>query len=312
MIITKKRIMGTSCLSCIQSGKKIRFGICNIERFYEKLIEIGFTKDLNVGETVLPAPIGSVSFRNAEGIYVPNKTKEKETLYRTVEWTRKQWAGRGETVEVTDFVDIPYKRYPRVFIEPQSVKISILETPSMGKIILSPEIIFSKNNEKRIVHIVNLLLEIFGECQVFDENIADIKRVKLIKLDWEILPQGEVPWNQLKKYVTPLIQKVKKSTQKVVEERMRFLNTFEPDFKAYGNAGFSGYIIWGYTDKKLFILESYLLNNATYVFETDWDRFSKLTKAQILNNKLQKKRIIHTKETEWKDAIKELFSESIQ
>lgn len=83
---------------------------------------MGFSSELKPGETVLPSPkMVPVSRRNAEGSYIIHKDQPMETAYRTVEWTWKQWAGRGETVEVSDFVDVPYKRYPRTFVPPYGI-----------------------------------------------------------------------------------------------------------------------------------------------------------------------------------------------
>ncbi len=67
----------------------------------------------------------------------------------------------------------------------------------------------------------------------------------------------------------------------------------EPEFVAIGRAGFSGYVVFGFPSKSLYILESTKTNNATYVLEDDWEYLSGLTKAEILNNRLHKERILH-------------------
>lgn len=71
------------------------------------------------------------------------------------------------------------------------------------------------------------------------------------------------------------------------------INECNPDFIAYGRSGFRGYIVFGFCKKNLFILESIFPNNATYIFESDWEGLSKLTKSEILNHNLQKGRLIH-------------------
>jgi hypothetical protein len=74
---------------------------------------------------------------------------------------------------------------------------------------------------------------------------------------------------------------------------------------AIGQAGFSGYLIFGFTSRNLFICESVFYGNATYVFESDWEKLSKLSKAEILNQDLQKDRIIHREG--WERKIATLF-----
>ena len=48
------------------------------------------------------------------------------------------------------------------------------------------------------------------------------------------------------------------------------------------------------------------LGNATYVFDKDWEELSKLTKAQILDEGLQRDRVIHRKG--WHQRIRHLLS----
>ena len=62
---------------------------------------------------------------------------------------------------------------------------------------------------------------------------------------------------------------------------------------AIGKAGFSGYLIFGFTLRNLYICESAFYVNATYIFESNWEELSRMTKAEILNQELQKDRIIH-------------------
>jgi len=72
-----------------------------------------------------------------------------------------------------------------------------------------------------------------------------------------------------------------------------------------GNAGFHGYIIFGFKKKNFYILESVHLGNATYVFGKNWEELSKLTKKEILDEGLQEKRIIHKRS--WENQIRNLF-----
>ena len=46
-------------------------------------------------------------------------------------------------------------------------------------------------------------------------------------------------------------------------------------------------------------------NNATYLFGRDWEMLSKLSKAEILDGKLQEARLIHN--DNWKHHINELL-----
>lgn len=294
MRIKQSRIRNLSKLSFIEENSIIRIGVTDIERYSDKLQEIGFPSEISVGQTILPKAIGSVSRRNAEGDYIIHKDREKETHYMMREWTYNQWAGRGETREVTDSVAVPYTRYPRTIIPPQSIELTAIN--SNGEIIIiSPEIKFNQENENMITHIVNLFLEIFGECQVFDIKNNPITIPKLIRLNWEVLPRGKMPWEKRREQVSEFIDRATGENKKVVDKRLEFINKYNPDFNAIGSGGFNKYIVFGFIDKNIYVLESVEVNNATYILEDDWVTISMLTKAEILNRNLHKDRVIHSK-----------------
>jgi hypothetical protein len=60
-----------------------------------------------------------------------------------------------------------------------------------------------------------------------------------------------------------------------------------------GQAGFEGYLIFGFTEKDLFVLESLVYGNATYVLGSNWESLAGLTKKEILAADLHVARIIH-------------------
>ena len=94
--------------------------------------------------------------------------------------------------------------------------------------------------------------------------------------------------------------------QHIVEENIKEISSYNPEFVAIGEGGFNGYLIYGFKDKDFVILESNELGNATYILDNDWEQISKLTKAQILNSNLEKDRYIHT--SKWKEKISSLFN----
>lgn len=300
MIIKQSRIRNVSKLSFIEENSHIRIAVSDISRFSDKLQEIGFLPELNAGDTVLPKVIGAVSRRNADGDFIVHKDKEKETCSRMIEWSYKQWSGRGETTDAVASTVVSYKRFPRTIIPPQSIEMIVAKS-NEEIIIISPEIKFNQENENSVIHIVNLFLEVFGECEVLDTKNNPILIPKVIKLNWEVLPIGKMPWGKRKSQVTKFIDSAKGSNKRVIERRLETINNYSPDFTAIGNAGFNGYVIYGFLNKNIYVLESIYVNNATYVLEDNWESISQLTKAEILNNNLHKDRAIHAKN--WYEKI---------
>ena len=74
-----------------------------------------------------------------------------------------------------------------------------------------------------------------------------------------------------------------------------------------GRGGFSGYVVFGFPEKNIYVLESAYTGNATYIFDERWEQLSKMTKAEILNEQLQTDRIIHR--VGWNRRIDDLLRE---
>jgi len=308
MKIEKKRIRNVDRnLSSVAQGTEIVVVLEDIERFKGILVKAGFTERLEVGELVLPAPaFGPVSRYNALGKNIVHRNRPKETAYRVAEWHWKEWHG-SDRVERSKFVDIPYKRYPRTFVAPPSVQLRIATTPNEKRIVMGPIIRYIAEHEDRISDIINLYLEMFGECTILKQDLGQIIEAPVKHLNWRILPPGKWPWEKLQKHVEPIVQRARSGNQQVIRHRLKTVNGFGSDFVAVGRGGFRGYIVFGFTDRNLFVFESLYTGNATYVFDERWEELSKMTKAQILSEELQRDRIIHR--SKWDEHIKALFSE---
>jgi hypothetical protein len=308
MLIKKKRIRNVqSHLKFLKGRTKVVIGLGDFERYSNHLKAVGFSESLETGETVLPAPkFGPTSSFNANGKYEVHHDQPKETAYRMVDWHWEEWHGPYDRVEQSKIVEVPYKRYPRTFITPPSIELHIAPTTKGERIVVSSPVEFTDENYDQLRHIINLFLEIFGECQVFTENLDEIIKTPVRRLNWEVLPPGRWPWNRLKKEVEPILRDVKQGNRPVIENRFETINKYESEFVAIGRAGFSGYIIFGFPKKNLYILESVYTGNATYVFAERWEELSQMTKAQILNDQLQKERIIHRQS--WHRHIQTLFN----
>ena len=273
------------------------------------LDQIGFAHERSMGDSVLPvSDFGPVSRYNTDGRVVVHKDKPMETAYRQVEWRWKEWRGRYDTEEQSRIVDVRYKRYPRTFIPPPSVELTIGKTAASRLAILSPQIELNASNKNSVIHIINLFLEIFGCCEVFSDSLEEMVSSPLRRLNWRILPPGKYPWPKLKSQIDRLLQYMTEGNRKVIEYRLEVINSYGPEFYAIGQAGFRGYIILGFPDKSLFFLESMYFGNATYVFAENWETLSKMTKAEILGQDLHVDRIIHRQG--WQQRVHQLLSGS--
>jgi hypothetical protein len=293
MIISKKRIRNLELYwHLIEDNSEFHIAVNELERYREKLIDIGFSQDLELGETILPKVIGPVSRFNAEGRNEKQKHLPMETAYRQTMWKWKKFIGGGEVEEEEGIKDVPYQRYPIKFIPPPSHELTIAEVDNQ-KVIISSRILKSEENSINARDIFNLFFEIFGECMMLNNNLNTIKLPEIQRKNWSVLPPGEYPFETIVERINNDLRIVRNRNHIVIKHRIQQINDANPNFIAFGNAGFTGYWIFGFPNINTYILESVYPNNATYILANDWERISRLSKSEILRNDLHVARIAH-------------------
>lgn len=309
MVIKKKSVRNIEkYLESFEKGTVIRIGIEIDDKINGSLLsKIGFTVDLEVGERVLPSIIGSKTRFNSNGGHILLRDQPKETYYIERDWTWEDWGGN----EHSKIVYIPRKRFVRQIIEAPSIELELIQNSKKDKFIVTDSLEYVDNNLNLIKHKVNVLLEIFGECQILKEDLSSpFIRGEIKCLNWELLKPGMRSWENLEKDLKPIIDTSKKSKRKIFEERFKELNSFNPEFVAIGKNGYSGYVVFGFPNLNRYVLESMFYGNAIYIFEENWEKLSQLTKTQVLFGNLHSDRIIHS--SEWKDKIHTVLSTNKQ
>lgn len=269
----------------IGDGKSFRVGI-SVNGIEARLEELGFPTPLEAGVSILPAVVGKISEFNAHGSDIVRRDLPKVTKSRMIYTTTYDWHGNPHP----GFQYRDYESYPREHIDGPEEEIILLQRDT-GLIAVSDELTAKSGDDSRALHIINLFLECFGECELFDKDIAPI--IKVRKVHWKILPPGEYPWEKAKGHIKEFTNRLKDSERHVVEHRIKHITQHEPDLIAFGTGGFDGYFVFGFTTRSLFVLESSHLDNATYVLKSDWLALSCLTKKEILAAQLHHQRLIH-------------------
>lgn len=306
------RISGTRIRSLdrylkgFKKGEMVVVGLHDLEGQAATLKKAGFSAELNLGESVLPAAVfGPISRFNVHGKYEVHKDQPMETAYRTIHWTWTEFRGRYDRVEKSDFRDLPYQRYPRTHTTGPALELQVASDGNGGKLVVAGPFDCAEQQEV-LLHAVNLFLELFGECELINEALKKIARAKVVRLNWQLLPPGKHPWKTLQATLAPIIKANPKGNQAFVTNRLNQINAFEPEFIAFGRGGFYGYVVFGFPKRNLFVLESAFAGNATYVFEKNWKAISQLTKAEILDKGLHKERIVHLRQ--WFHSIRRLLA----
>ena len=160
--------------------------------------------------------------------------------------------------------------------------------------------------KESIKHIINMFLEIFGNC-IISEDIGQMmhQNIEIKTVQWKLLPPGKYPWERAEKELTNYFNKIPSNKKNVIENRHKIITRKTPDFMAIGEDSFNGYVVYGYIEKNIYIFESNEVNNATYIFKGEWENASKLTKREIISGELCHKRLVHNQE--WEKTILSLL-----
>ena len=289
MYIKQSRIRKSKkLLNDLEPNQKFFLGI-EISDEIKKILNENFKiLDLVDKTTIFPSPVyGIMTRRNAIGEFIPQKDQPKEIAYRAQSWEVTDWGGKSHS----GISYIPYERYPRKFIEPKELKfIILLNQTNKNILIIDSEYSNSAAYDSDIIFGANLFLEIFGEVNTFviDNNKILVKGIETV--NWEILPPGEKIWTAFSK---KQVNSLSVSEQYLINERFEYIKSFNPDVIRQGIGGYTGYLIFEFTQKNLFVFDSIIYGDAMYIFEDNWEEISKLTKKEIIQKGLAKERIIH-------------------
>ena len=294
MFINQKKINSWAARSAhIPNGKTVIVGVQITEDLKPVLAKLGFSDALLVGESLMPNPnVGPASKFNSVGARIPQKDKPKEVrTWRQVYRTWKDWHGN----EHSGIVSIPNRpSYPVSIVAPPSEYLTIVESDGIKYIVAGNPFIQGDIDEKKVVLLVNLVLESFGMAEVFDGEMKQFHRpAKITRLDWVILPEGTMPWSQLRRHLRPMLDELSKGKKPVVEQRFENITKCKPTEYGIGVNGFKGYVAFVFKHLNLTVLESSQHGNATYIFKGVWEPFSQLTKAELIQADLFEHRLVH-------------------
>ena len=249
----------------------------------------------NVGESVLPSPdFGCVSKRNACGYEYADKSQPKIKRYVNTMWIQPFGNSNASYIPV----DIHRPCYPKIFVSPTGIEVVLYENSAKKKFVLAD--LTEDIRENHLIEVVNLFLEIYGHCYVFDEEIDVTPIKKRRRCNWELLPPGEKPSVHLTHQLKD--QGVPHDTFDV--NRLYVLDRYDVEFVAEGINGFGGY--YAYVFKKHCVLESAAYGNATYIIpKENWEVLSQRTKQELLDEDLVVAKIIHT--ASWKYEIRKVI-----
>lgn len=255
--------------------------------------KVGLEKE---GDIVLPSgEFGIQSKKNAYGYSYIDKTKPKERRYVSTNWIQPFGNDNASPVAV----DMYRYCYPKVFVPAYEIELQLYKAESGNRYVivnLTKEI-----REGFLKETINLLLEIYGVCYIFDKDIRIDDSAKRQRCNWEILPAGEMP----SKHVEKQLREQGKDADTYDVFRLNFVEKYHFKKSVEGVNGFRGY--YAYIFKKYCVLESAVYGNATYIIpKENWEILSQKTKKELFDEGHVIKKLDHTKN--WKDNIRTIFA----
>jgi hypothetical protein len=219
-----------------------------------------------------------------------------ETVFRQIEWRWLQFAGRDQTEEKCEIVDVPYQRYPRTLVPPYAVEVEVRARADGELYVVAGPFTIDDKVTGAATNTANMLKEALGGWEVLDERLTGWMPVPARLLNWELLPAGKTPWSTAMPVLEAMVRRLPAGTQPVLRARLAAVGSRNPSFVAVGRGGFDGYTAFGFEDRRVCVLECPKANNATYLLPLDsWEDISRLTKAEILDAKAHKARLVHNR-----------------
>lgn len=294
MLLKKKRIRSLKHLSFLEKWKKIYLSVdlSHVDRKRIDGFELGKIVD---NELFLPSVVWPVSRYNAEWKKEKLKNLPKETYYVERLWTWNQRIWWWKTEEHSKIVYIPHKRYQVKDILPVGV-----ELRKINSRVYWPALIIWKDDEK-ILHAINLFLELFWECEILSEDLETLIETKWsARCNWEFIK----PWDfqDFKAKVLKLVEKKSKEQKYIILRRVDVAEKLWLSCVGVWVLWFKWYVAFQSKNKEYTIFENIYYGNAIYVTDEDWKDFSKHDKQTILKDWNYAARIIHEKW--WENKLK--------
>lgn len=242
---------------------------------------------------IQPAPVGSVTKANVHGKFIKKIPEEFETISRHIDYIRKKDGVRIE-------YDRNYIIYKKIKLHQFNSKLFFVINKHGEKLVISEKLKFDNLDNLKSTHIANMFNEIFNSFEVYDKDLNPAIHFNT-KFDQLILPSGKLKDKNNFDNLLEISRRFNKNEehQKAVQKRLQVLKSYNPDIKGKGPTGFLGYIVFGFSDLEIVILETMYAGNATYIFTKDNFENSIINDKQtVLNQNIHEKRFFHNENWE--------------
>ena len=284
----------------LQEGEQFHVGLL-FEDFLKSpdLKKYNIPQKFNSGASVIPAPKGPATRNNVNGKYVRKQPEQKTTRRVHISFNRK------------DGTHVEYDRDFNVFVKVLQHKFNISLHYKKNKhgqeVIVSDTLVYNNKPENILknTHIINVFCEISNDFEIFNTEYEPAIHFNK-RFEEDILPHGSLNDRDVMEELASFAGRYTKNNEekKAFQKRLQVLKNYNPDIRGKGPSNFFGYIVFGFSDLGIAILETMYADNATYIFRiADYEANAISDKQTVLKNKTMLKRIYHY--DDWENRIKD-------
>lgn len=270
----------------------------------QELLKYGIPTVFRENSRIVPASKGSSTKVNVNGKFVRKQPEEKEIKKVHIKYKRKD----GTLVEF----DRNYHVYVKELLHKYNSAIEFKTNQHGQKVVVSSKLIYNDEptNIYKNTHMMNMYCEIFGDFEIFSTKLEPAIHFNK-RFELELLPKGTFNDKSLEE-ILEISKHYSKNDKEhgAFQKRLRTLKEYEPDIRGKGPSGFFGYIVFGFTNLNIVILETMYSDNATYVFKMDdYENNVIQDKQSAIKSKQLIRRFYHY--DNWETQIKKYIEELI-
>lgn len=302
---TKMRIQNANVhiSSFVKEGEQFYIGL-----LFEDFVKCNVLSKYNLptffsnGNSYIPSGKGPATKVNVNGKYVRKQPEEKVEKLVHINYDRK------------DGIHIEYDRIYNVFAKDLLHKYNISLTFHTNKhgqnIVTTDRLVYdtSENSNIKNTHAINVFCEIFNDYEVFTSEFEPAIHFNK-RFEKELLPHGTLKDDETFDEIVRVSGHYCKNEadQKAFQKRLHILKGYDPDIRGKGPNNFYGYIVFGFSNLDIVLLESMYSENATYVFKLeDYENNIIKDKQTLKDEKKFLKRFCHY--DNWETKIKSFLN----
>ncbi|UYO48798.1 hypothetical protein KQX64_23345 [Rhodopseudomonas palustris] len=202
--------------------------------------------------------------------------------------------------------------YQREFIPPKEVELSLtlLETRAGPEFVIrfAVDQVLSRQApdfETDLLYNLNILQENVGSADVFESTATLAQYLETVKVDWEILPVGNV--DEVVRRMLDGKRPVSEASRMTLQKRLEVMARFKPTAFIAGTNGFLRYF-GAQFGEDLVAFENLTYGNALYLMYENWEQLSRRSRIDLLKGPRDGFDRIEHREG-WEHRLKSLLKE---